>query len=79
MDVADGNVLSRRGSSTPPATAGKLAGAHFAQIYIILLIDVFKYPAFNFLKRNTNTGYVVLFSLAEVACTLFLLNSDMND
>ncbi|KYN42189.1 Ankyrin repeat domain-containing protein 57 [Trachymyrmex septentrionalis] len=24
MDVADGNVLSRRGSSTPPATAGKL-------------------------------------------------------
>ncbi|EGI64515.1 hypothetical protein G5I_07022 [Acromyrmex echinatior] len=23
MDVADGNVLSRRGSSTPPATAGK--------------------------------------------------------
>lgn len=25
MDVADGDVLSRRGSSTPPATAGNLA------------------------------------------------------
>lgn len=24
MDVADGDVLSRRGSSTPPATAGNL-------------------------------------------------------
>jgi len=37
MDVADGNVLSRRGSSTPPATAGKLTGAHFAEIYAVIL------------------------------------------
>lgn len=30
MDVADGDVLSRRGSSTPPATAGNLAETRFA-------------------------------------------------
>lgn len=81
MDVADGNVLSRRGSSTPPATAGKLAGAHFAQIYVvILLVGVFKYP-FNFPKRSTRC--TARFPLLEVACSLFFffpfLNSNMND
>lgn len=71
MDVADGNVLSRCGSSTPPATAGKLAGAHFAQIYVVvLLIDVFKYP-FNFLKRNTYTRCTARFPSLEVAYSLF--------
>lgn len=52
MDVADGNVLSRRGSSTPPASGGELAEAHFARIYLALpLPDVFKFLSFSLVKQ----------------------------
>lgn len=66
MDVADGNVLSRCGSSTPPALAGEVAEAHFARIHLALLYS-FKFLSFSLTKQYTVDIYEPLaFSWLEL-------------